>query len=93
MTVTEPATPEPKPDGAQCKADRLSNRQREILALMAEGATNGEIAQQLCLAPATVNWHIREILSSLGARSRAHAVALALRQGTLKDANLEDSCQ
>ena len=71
------------------KEVRLSRRQREILALVAEGATDSEIAQRLCLAPTTVHWYMSEILSSLGARSRAHAVALALRQGTLQDANQE----
>jgi DNA-binding CsgD family transcriptional regulator len=67
--------------GAQGEAVSLSNRQQQILSLVAEGRTDNEIAQQLCISVQTVAWHVREIRAQFGARSRAHAVALALRQG------------
>ena len=63
------------------KVDRemsLSCRQKEVLALVAEGATDSEIARHLGLSVDTVAWHMREIRARLGARSRAHAVALAM---------------
>ena len=57
----------------------LSKRQTEVLALVAPGATDSEIAHQLCLSVDTVAWHVRETRARLDARSRAHAVALAMR--------------
>lgn len=81
--MADPVTPEPKPHGARPKEVRLSSRHREILALVAQGATDSEIARQLCLSPKTVGWYVSEILARLGARCRAHAVALALQQGVL----------
>ena len=61
----------------------LSDRQLEVLALVAEGATNNEIAIQLHLSVKTVTYHMEAIFARLDARSRTHAVALALRQGIL----------
>jgi DNA-binding CsgD family transcriptional regulator len=67
-------------------ADRLvhlSDRQLEVLALVAEGATDNEIALRLHLSVLTVAQYVREIRARFDARSRAHAVALALRMGLL----------
>ena len=61
----------------------LSDRRVQILALVAEGATDNEMAMALSISPQTVAWHVREIRARLQARSRAHAVALALQQGIL----------
>ena len=61
----------------------LSDRQLEVLALVAEGATNNEIAIRLHLSVKTVTYHMEAIFARLDARSRTHAVALALRQGIL----------
>jgi DNA-binding CsgD family transcriptional regulator len=57
---------------------QLSDRECEILVLIAEGATNPEIAQRLFISTETVKSHVRNILIKLGARSRANAVALAI---------------
>lgn len=62
---------------------RLTPRQREILNLVAEGATDNEIASRLCLSSATVSQHVKTIRVRLGVTSRTHAVALALRLGIL----------
>jgi DNA-binding CsgD family transcriptional regulator len=81
--MPQPLTPE---NDACDVADRemsLSDRQREVLALVARGATDSEIAQQLCLSVDTVAWHVKEIRTRLDARSRAHAVALAMRHSLL----------
>lgn len=53
----------------------LSPRQVEILALIAEGLSNAEIAARLYLTESTVKWHIRKILRALGVANRAQAVA------------------
>jgi DNA-binding CsgD family transcriptional regulator len=58
-------------------------RECQILALLAEGATDGQIARHLQLAPATVQTHVRNAKAKLGARTRAQAVAMALRQGII----------
>lgn len=53
----------------------LSARQVEILALVAEGLSNSEIAARLYLTESTVKWHVRKILKGLGVANRAQAVA------------------
>ncbi|MEX0781363.1 MAG: helix-turn-helix transcriptional regulator [Dehalococcoidia bacterium] len=53
--------------------DRLTARQREVLALIARGRTNGEIAGQLGITLDGVKWHVRGILSELGVESREEA--------------------
>jgi PAS domain S-box-containing protein len=53
----------------------LSPRQMEILALVAEGLSNAEIASRLYLTESTVKWHVRKILRALGVSNRAQAVA------------------
>jgi DNA-binding CsgD family transcriptional regulator len=61
----------------------LSPRQKEILALVAQGATDNEIALRLGLSSASVSQYMKRIRARLGACSRAHAVALGMRQGIL----------
>ena len=55
-------------------------REREVLALLAGGATDGQIATMLQLSPATVQTHVRNAKAKLGARTRAQAVALAIQR-------------
>lgn len=57
----------------------LSPRQREILTLVAAGRTSKEIASTLGISESTVNWHLSNAFTRLGASSRAEAVALAMR--------------
>jgi two-component system response regulator DesR len=61
-------------------ASPLSKRERGILALVASGQTNAEIADELYFATKTVERHIATIIGKLGARNRAHAAALAVSQ-------------
>jgi DNA-binding CsgD family transcriptional regulator len=61
----------------------LTPREREILALVAEGRSNGEIGQQLFISAKTVSVHVSNILSKLGASGRTEAAALARREGLL----------
>ena len=64
-------------------ADRpiLSAREREILALVGRGMTRKAIGGQLGISPKTVGSHLERITITLGARTQAHAVALALADG------------
>lgn len=56
----------------------LSQRQLEILRLIADGCTNAEIAARLFVTEGTVKWHVRRILGALGVANRAQAVARLL---------------
>lgn len=61
--------------GQEDLAKLLSSRQLEILALVADGLNNAEIASRLYLTESTVKWHVRKILRALGVANRAQAVA------------------
>ena len=60
---------------------RLSEREREVLRLIADGLTNTEIAQELFLGEATVKTHVARVLQKLPARDRVQAVIIAYRSG------------
>lgn len=55
----------------------LTQREREVLALLVDGLSNAQIAEQLTISPATVKYHVRGVLNKLGAASRTEAVSLA----------------
>src|SRR5918992_130193 len=65
-------------------ARRLTKREHEVLALMAEGLQHAEIARRLFISPKTVGTHVEHILSKLGARGRAQAIAIAYHHQILK---------
>jgi DNA-binding NarL/FixJ family response regulator len=75
MTVFEPTAEQPAP--------MLSEREREVLDLIAAGSTNREIAEQLYLSPHTVKEHTSAVYRKLQARNRAEAVQRAQRIGLL----------
>jgi DNA-binding NarL/FixJ family response regulator len=58
----------------------LTERQREVLELLALGASNGEIAGRLFISPNTVKFHLREIYGRLGVRNRVEAARLLQRR-------------
>lgn len=64
--------------------ENLTARQQEVLALVAAGRSNNEIADRLIISPATVRHHVSEILARLGAANRAEAAALAMRDGLVE---------
>lgn len=63
--------------------ERLTPREAEVLALLAEGLANRAIAQRLGISEHTVKFHLNAILGKLGAQSRTEAVVLAIRLGLL----------
>jgi DNA-binding NarL/FixJ family response regulator len=62
----------------------LSPREIEVLELIREGNRNKQIADRLCIAETTVNFHIKNIVDKLQANDRTHAVTIALRRGLLQ---------
>jgi DNA-binding CsgD family transcriptional regulator len=61
----------------------LTRREREVMALLAGGGTDEQIARKLHLSPATAQTHVRNAKKKLGAKTRAQAVALALLEGVI----------
>jgi DNA-binding NarL/FixJ family response regulator len=65
-------------------ARRLTKREHEVLALMAEGLQHQEIGRRLFISPKTVSTHVEHILRKLDARGRAQAIAIAYRHRILR---------
>lgn len=59
----------------------LTDREREVLGMIAMGRGSSWIAAELGISASTVETHVRHCLGKLGARNRAHAIALGLRAG------------
>ncbi|WP_431805844.1 response regulator [Microbacterium paraoxydans] len=77
-------SPRPPSDRSETKgvlAEPLTEREAEVLALLADARSNGEIARALYIGEATVKTHVSRILQKLGARDRVQAVVLAHRLG------------
>lgn len=70
---------EPLPPGQD-----MTDREREILALMVEGLSNNEIAERLVVSQSTVKFHVSNVLSKLGVTGRTEAVALAVKHHLVK---------
>lgn len=62
----------------------LSEREREVLDLLAKGLTGEDVAEQLFLSPLTVRTHVRNAMRKLKAHTRVHAITIALQQGEIQ---------
>ena len=78
--VTAPAAQAPQPR-SDVLAEPLTDRESEVLALMADARSNAEIAGKLFIGEATVKTHVSRVLQKLGARDRVQAIVLAHRHG------------
>jgi DNA-binding NarL/FixJ family response regulator len=65
------------------QGEMLTQREREILQLLADGMSNADVAQRLFISQETVKSHVRHILTKLEADTRTHAVAIALREAII----------
>ncbi len=66
------------------KLPALTQREREVLRLLADGNSNEEIGKRLFISPETVRTHVRNAMEKRGARTRAHLIAIAVRDGLLR---------
>jgi DNA-binding NarL/FixJ family response regulator len=71
--------------GGRCTADQLARvlteREMEVLAMVARGLSNGEIAEELTISPATAKTHVAHLLTKLDARDRIQLVIIAYQSG------------
>jgi len=69
----------PRRSSKRSPLERLTERELQVLSMLAEGMSQKEIARELVLSPKTVATHLQRVLSKLEVHSRAHAVAVAHR--------------
>ena len=69
--------------GSRGRSGVLSEREREVLRLIAQGQSNKQIGRQLSITERTVKFHVTSIFNKLGADNRAQAIAVAARRGLL----------
>jgi DNA-binding NarL/FixJ family response regulator len=67
-----------------CEQPQLTRREREILGMLSDGFSTDEVAQQLTLSTHTVRTHVKNAMRKLDASTRAHAVAIALRELSIR---------
>lgn len=67
----------------QAPAPHLSPREREVVALLADGASNKAIARELGITERTAKFHVAAVLTRLHARNRSEAISIALREGLI----------
>ena len=82
LAATQPAQP-----AQPAELATLTDREREVLELLAEGISNAEIAQRMWVGEATVKTHVSKVLMKLGLRDRVHAVVYAYEHGVVRPAS------
>ena len=78
------AQPDPADPVGPARLAALTDREREVLALVAAGMSNDEIARRLVLSPATAKTHVNRAMVKLGARDRAQLVVIAYQTGLVR---------
>ncbi|MRG59138.1 response regulator [Agromyces sp. CFH 90414] len=74
----------PAPTPAPSELATLTDREREVLELLAQGISNAAIAERLWVGEATVKTHVSKVLQKLGLRDRVHAVVYAYEHGVVR---------
>jgi DNA-binding NarL/FixJ family response regulator len=82
------ARPAPGTRPGSRRGEALTAREQEVLALVAQGRSNRDIAVRLFISAKTVSVHVSNILAKLGAGGRTEAVAVARRRGLLTDTHV-----
>ena len=72
-------------DGATLLADQLTQREREVLALLAQGTSSVEMARRLDISPNTLRTHVQSVLTKLQVHSRLEAASFAIRNDLVMD--------
>ena len=82
--IAEVAARSAAPAGSLADLDVLTEREREVMALVAHGLSNDEIAERLIMSPLTAKTHVNRAMMKLHARDRAQLVVLAYRTGLVR---------
>ena len=85
--IQEFASRPPRPETTPRSMEVLTEREREVVALVAQGLTNDEIAEELFVSPATARTHVSRAMVKLNARDRAQLVVFAYQSGLVRPAS------
>ncbi|WP_243225792.1 response regulator transcription factor [Microbacterium sp. CIAB417] len=84
--IAQFAAQKPRASRASAQLAELTDREREVLALIGQGRSNAEIGRELFIAEQTVKTHVGKVLAKIGARDRVHAVIFAYDAGLVEPA-------
>ena len=87
--ATEGTAPAPTASTVQ-RLDQLTDRERQVLLLIAQGRSNAEIAELLVIAESTAKTHVKRVLAKIDVHDRAQAVAFAYQSGLIASRQLHD---